>query len=44
MRIVGCLALVLLLGSAAGAAGERDAAKPAFVLKRVAKSSGSRST
>jgi glucose/arabinose dehydrogenase len=37
MRIVGCLALAFLLGCAAGAAGAPDAAKPAFVLKRVAK-------
>ena len=37
MRIASCLGLVLLLGCAAGAAGARDAAKPPFVLKRVAK-------
>jgi glucose/arabinose dehydrogenase len=35
--MLGCLGLVLLLGCAAGAAASREASKPPFVLKRVAK-------
>lgn len=36
-RVLACLGLGLLLGSAAGAVASREASKPPFVLKRVAK-------